>query len=70
MKEANSMLLLTLITVCTVKKLLFGIASSPAIFQPAMDIALQGIDNVACIQEDILMFGKDVADNSECSCAL
>ena len=43
-------------------RLPFGIASSPAIFQRTMDIILQGIDNLACIQDDILISGKDDAD--------
>ena len=34
-------------------RLPFGIASSPAIFQQSMDIILQGLDQVACIQDDI-----------------
>ena len=44
------------------KRLPFGIASSPAIFQRSMDIILQGLDYVACIQDDILISGPD--DNS------
>lgn len=34
-------------------------ASSPAIFQRTIDIILQGLDQVACIQGDILLTGKD-----------
>ena len=41
------------------KRLPFGIASSPAIFQRMMDIILQGLDHVASIQDDILITGKD-----------
>ena len=41
------------------KRLPFGIASSPAIFQRTMDIILQGLDHVASIQDDILITGKD-----------
>ena len=40
------------------RKLPFGIASSPAIFQRTMDTIPQGIDNVACIQDNILITGK------------
>ena len=40
------------------RRLPFGIASSPAIFQRTMDTILQGNDNVACIQDDILITGK------------
>lgn len=41
------------------KRLPFGIASSPAIFQRTMDIILQGLKHVAAIQDDILITGKD-----------
>ena len=41
------------------KRLPFGIASSPAIFQRTMDVILQGLDNVASIQDDILITGRD-----------
>jgi len=41
------------------KRLPFGIASSPAICQRTMDIILQGLENVASIQDDILITGKD-----------
>ena len=39
------------------KRLPFGIASSPAIFQRTMDIMLQGLEHFAAIQDDIT--GKD-----------
>ena len=41
------------------KRLPFGIVSSPALFQRTMDIILQGLDQVASIQDDILITGKD-----------
>ena len=41
------------------KRLPFGIASSPAIFQRTMDIILQGLEHVASIQDDIFITGKD-----------
>ena len=41
------------------KRLPFGIASLPALFQRTMDIILQGLDHVASIQDDILITGKD-----------
>ena len=41
------------------KRLPFGIASSPAIFQRTMDIILQSLQHVAAIQDDILITGKD-----------
>ena len=45
------------------KRLPFGVASSPAIFQQSMDIILQGLDSVAAIQDDILITGQDDADH-------
>ena len=41
------------------KRLPFGIASSPALFQGTIDIILQGLDHVANIQDDIFITGKD-----------
>ena len=41
------------------KRLPFGIVSSPAIFQRTMEINLQGLENIVCIQDDILIIGKD-----------
>ena len=41
------------------KRLPFGIASLPALFQRTVDIILQGLDRVASIQDDILITGKD-----------
>ena len=40
-------------------RLPFGIASSPAIFQRVMDIILQGIPNVQCYIDDILITGRN-----------
>ena len=40
------------------KRLPFGTASSPAIFQRTMDIILQRLEHVASIQDDILITGK------------
>lgn len=40
-------------------RLPFGVASAPAIFQKAMDTILQGIPNVLCYLDDILVTGKD-----------
>ena len=39
-------------------RLVFGIASAPAIFQRAIDTILQGIDGVVVYQDDILVTGK------------
>ena len=41
------------------KRLPFGIASSPAIFQKTIDMILQGLDNVAAVQDDILVTGSN-----------
>ena len=40
---------------CT--RLPFGVASAPAIFQRVMDLMLQGIPNVVCYIDDILVMG-------------
>ena len=40
-------------------RLPFGIASSPAIFQKTMDTILQGLPNVFCYIDDILITGPD-----------
>ena len=40
-------------------RLAFGITSSPAIFQRAMDHVLQGLSNVHCYLDDILITGQD-----------
>jgi hypothetical protein len=45
------------------KRLPFGIAASPAILQSSVDVILQGIDNVAAIQDDILVTCKDDGDH-------
>ena len=41
------------------KRLPFGIASSPAIFQRTMDIIIQDLEHVAAIQDDTLIMDKD-----------
>ncbi|XP_062387122.1 uncharacterized protein K02A2.6-like [Sardina pilchardus] len=40
-------------------RLAFGITSAPAIFQRAMDQVLQGLPNVHCYLDDILVTGQD-----------
>ena len=40
-------------------RLPFGVASAPAMFQQVMDIILQGIPNVICYINDILVTGSD-----------
>ena len=42
-------------------RLPFGVASAPAIFQKMMDTVLQGIPNVICYIDDILVTGADDA---------
>ena len=37
----------------------FGVVSTPAIFQKTMDTILQGIPNVLCYIDDILVTGTD-----------
>ena len=44
-------------------RLPFGIASSPAIFQKIMDLILQGIPNVQCYIDDILVTGTTDAEH-------
>ena len=39
-------------------RLLFGIASAPAIFQQTMDTILQGAKGVACYIDDLIITGK------------
>ena len=41
----------------------FGVASSPAIFQKVMDKILQGLPNVICYIDDILVSGEDEASH-------
>ena len=42
------------------KRLTFGVASAPAIFQRVMDTMLQGIPNVVCYLDDILVTGATI----------
>ena len=42
------------------KRLTFGVASAPAIFQRVMDSMLQGIPNVVCYVDDILVTGATI----------
>jgi len=44
-------------------RMVFGIASAPAIFQHAIDTILQGIDGVLVYQDDILVTGKSDEDH-------
>ena len=39
-------------------RLPFGVASAPAMFQKTMDVVLQGLPNVICYLDDILVTGK------------
>ncbi|KAL7842144.1 hypothetical protein SRHO_G00238330 [Serrasalmus rhombeus] len=44
-------------------RLVFGVASSPAIFQRTMDSLLQGIPHVACYLDDLLITGATEAEH-------
>ena len=46
-------------------RLLFGVASAPALFQPAMDILLQGIPSVLYYIDDILVTGATLNEHLE-----
>ena len=43
-------------------RLVYGIRSAPGLFQRAMDYILQGLDNVFCYIDDILVKGRDFED--------
>ena len=47
----------------TPTRLPFGVASAPAIFQKIMDTILQGLPNVICYIDDILVSGEDEASH-------
>ena len=44
-------------------RLPFGVASAPSVFQRTMDIILQGMDDVICYLDDILVSGKSEAEH-------
>ena len=44
-------------------RLVFGVASAPAIWQRSMDMVLQGILGVKCIIDDMIITGKDDAEH-------
>ena len=45
------------------KRLPFGVASAPALFQQLMDVTLQGIPHVICFLDDILVTGGNDQDH-------
>ena len=45
------------------KRLSFGIASAPAIFQSQMEKILQGIPKAVCYLDDVLITGKDDSEH-------
>ena len=47
------------------KRLPFGIASAPAIFQQAMEKILQGIPKAVCYLDDVLVTGRDDQEHME-----
>ena len=40
-------------------RLVYGVASAPAIWQRSMDMVLQGIPGVKCIIDDMIITGKE-----------
>ncbi|CAG4936898.1 unnamed protein product [Colias eurytheme] len=46
-------------------RLVFGLASAPAIFQRAMDELLSGIDGVLCLLDDVCITGRNRAEHLE-----
>ncbi|XP_063362806.1 uncharacterized protein K02A2.6-like [Cydia amplana] len=44
-------------------RLVFGLASAPAIFQRAMECVLAGLDGVLCLLDDVLITGADAAQH-------
>lgn len=44
-------------------RLVFGLASAPAIFQRAMECILSGMDGVLCLLDDVLVTGKDKTEH-------
>ena len=47
------------------KRLPFGIATAPEIFQERMEDLLQGCDGTVCYMDDILVFGKTAEEHNE-----
>ena len=46
-------------------KLSFGISSAPELFQKRINAILEGLDEVICLMDDILVFGKDNKEHDE-----
>ncbi|XP_049866275.1 uncharacterized protein K02A2.6-like [Pectinophora gossypiella] len=46
-------------------RLVFGLASAPAIFQRAMECVLAGMEGVTCLLDDILITGKNKDEHME-----
>ena len=44
-------------------RLVFGVASAPAIWQRLMDTVLQGLDGVKCIIDGMIVTGKSEAEH-------
>ena len=41
----------------------FGISSAPELFQRRMNSILEGLEGVVCLMDDVLVYGKDEAEN-------
>ncbi|KAJ8049054.1 hypothetical protein HOLleu_01612 [Holothuria leucospilota] len=48
------------------KRLPFGLSVSPEIFQRKLAEALNGLKEVVCIADDVIIHGKDTKDHEEC----
>ena len=56
-ESAKSLTINTHLGLYQYTRLPFGVASAPAMFQRAMDIILQGVEEVICYIDDILVTG-------------
>ena len=47
------------------KKMLIGISAAPEFFQRQMSKILEGLEGVACMMDDILVFGRNEGEHNE-----